>query len=101
MMSRLSSPKILSNGLPDIQRLITTHNQDGKAVYADAISEDIKWQPVGEGDRWNFFLAYTTRAFPVDLNTTEPEDATSTPKDLQSYEKDLNTGTGLSVANGE
>lgn len=48
--------KILSNGVPDVQRLITTHDQDGKAVYSDAVDDDAKWQQIKEADRFNFSL---------------------------------------------
>lgn len=89
----------LPNRLPAVFRFITTHDQSGKAVYSDAIAEESKWQDIGGGQA-NFALNYSTRQFPVDMNASEPANSLSVPKDIQSYEKDLNSPPGLSIQGG-
>lgn len=37
----------LPNGLRDINRFITTHNEAGKSVYAESITPNAKWQEIG------------------------------------------------------
>ncbi|KAH7420145.1 hypothetical protein BKA64DRAFT_34102 [Cadophora sp. MPI-SDFR-AT-0126] len=87
---------LLPNGLPDVQRLITTHDSSGKAIFSKDIPSESSFRQVSLGA--NFFLGYTTKGFPVDLNA---ENAVAVPKDVQSYEKDLNSPPGgLSIANG-
>ena len=91
----MASQEPLRNNLPPVQRYITTHNAEGKAVLSAAIPAEPKWQPVG--DAVNFFLAYTTRTFPVSLKT---EGSESVPHDIQNYEKDLDSPPGLSINQG-
>lgn len=86
----------MSNGLPLIRRLITTHDQRGKAIYSNDIAEENKWVSVGGGQA-NFALAYATREFPVNMN---PEASQTVPKDIQSYQKDLTNPPGLNIGDG-
>lgn len=87
---------LLPNGLPDVQRLITTHDSSGKAIFSNDLPSESSFRQVGLGA--NFFLAYTTKGFPVDLNA---ENTSAVPKDIQTYEKDLNAPpAGLSIENG-
>lgn len=92
--------KTLPNGLPDISRLITTHDSAGKAIFSDAIAPDAAWDPIGGGIA-NFFLAYTTHTFPVSLDPSEPTDAKSEPTDVKAYKADLAAPQGLAVGDGE
>ncbi|CZT13801.1 related to Cupin domain protein [Rhynchosporium agropyri] len=92
----MSDRPLLPNGLPDVQRLITTHDPSGKAVFSEDLSSESSFREVDLGA--NFFLGYTTKGFPVDLNA---DNARTVPKDIQSYEKDLNSPPGgLSIHNG-
>jgi hypothetical protein len=85
----------IPNDLRPIQRHITTHNSEGKAILSTALPSEPQWQ--GIGDAGNFFLAYTTRTFPVKLNG---DASGSGPHDILGYEKDLNDPPGLSINNG-
>jgi hypothetical protein len=93
----MSSPT-LPNGLRDINRFITTHNSEGKAVYAQDLPDGAKWQTIG--DRFNFFLGYTTPEFPVSLDPSDEKDEKSTPKDIVNYKKELDSPPGLAKSNG-
>ncbi|KAL3422095.1 cupin domain-containing protein [Phlyctema vagabunda] len=80
---------LLENGLPDIYRYITSVNAEGKAVVTSEVSSSSVWQKIG--NIAYFFLAFTTRGFPVSL-------ANST--DIASYTQDLSSPPGLTVSNG-
>ncbi|KAL2161877.1 hypothetical protein VTH06DRAFT_7661 [Thermothelomyces fergusii] len=58
------SPRPLSD-LPQLTRFITTHNEAGKAVVHSEAG--FSWAPFDEG-KLAFAVAYTTSAFPPDLN---------------------------------
>lgn len=93
----MSDRPLLPNGLPDVQRLITSHDSSGKAIFSQDLPSESSFRPVSLGA--NLFLGYTTKGFPVDLNA---ENASAVPKDIQSYEKDLNSPPGgLSITNGK
>ena len=94
-LSTMAPPEPILNDLPPIQRHITTHNSSGKAILSTALPSEPKWQPIADGA--NFFLAYTTRTFPVSLHEDAPG---AVPNDIQNYEKDLNSPPGLSIAQG-
>ncbi|EPE35341.1 hypothetical protein GLAREA_11040 [Glarea lozoyensis ATCC 20868] len=89
----------LPNGLRDINRFITTHNADGKAIYSSDVPETSKW--VENGTNMNFFLGYTTQEFPVSLNPSDFGDEMSTPKDIVSYSKELGNPPGLAKSTGK
>jgi hypothetical protein len=84
-----SQPKVLPNGLPDVQRYITTTNSSGQAILAGSPQSTSIWQKIGTVA--NFFLAYSTRTFPVSLSTS---------KDITSYTSDLASPPGLTVSHG-
>jgi hypothetical protein len=94
-----SLPKTMATpiptNLPAIERHITSHDAEGKAIFFNALPSEPTWQPIG--DAANFFLAYTTRTFPVSLKEEGPEAA---PHDIQNYEKDLKSPPGLSINQG-
>jgi quercetin dioxygenase-like cupin family protein len=81
--------KLLENGLPNINRYITTTNSSGKAILSEAISPTSIWQKIGS--MATFFLGYTTRTFPVSLSSSD---------DLSSYNNDFSSPPGLTVSNG-
>lgn len=81
--------KILENGLPQVNRYITTIDASGKSVLAESITPSTVWQKIGSIA--NFFLAYTTRAFPVPIDDT---------KDVERYAEDLKSPPGLSISSG-
>lgn len=55
----------MTGGLPPIQRVVTGHNDEGRACF---VSADVKEpQPIPSGDA-NFLLLWTTATVPADLN---------------------------------
>ncbi|KAF7870334.1 hypothetical protein EAF04_004080 [Stromatinia cepivora] len=91
----------LPNGLPNIQRLITTTDPNGKAILEPSISPNSIWQPIQNNDM-NFFLAYTTHQFPASLShaPSSQNSTSTTPIDLASYKSDLSSPPGLSISTG-
>ncbi|KAI9048469.1 hypothetical protein LZ554_007304 [Drepanopeziza brunnea f. sp. 'monogermtubi'] len=94
---------LLPNGLPDVQRLITTHDASGKAIFVRDIPSTSSFQEVGPA--FQFFLGYTTKGLPVDMNAPNEADAkadaAAVPKDIQRYTEDLQAPpAGLSIDNG-
>jgi quercetin dioxygenase-like cupin family protein len=75
-------------GLPALQRFITTHDANGKAVFLTELSPSTPEQPVMDAV---FGLAYTTTQFPVQM-----KDDT----DITSYKNHLGQAPGLVVPSG-
>jgi hypothetical protein len=71
--------------LPQYQRLITAHNEDGKAVFAK-IDEAGPWDGSINGGTVGFSLGYTTSTTPVDMNDD---------KDMAQYKEYLVSPPGL------
>ncbi|KUJ15985.1 uncharacterized protein LY89DRAFT_100754 [Mollisia scopiformis] len=95
-MAAPTSSQTLPNGLRDVQRLITDHNSEGKAIFSKDIPSTSSWQEISPA--FSFFLGYTTKGFPVDLNASK---AGELPADVQKYEIDLKSPPGgLSLGNG-
>ncbi|KAM3075164.1 hypothetical protein ACMFMG_007384 [Clarireedia jacksonii] len=90
--------EMLSNGLPNNQRLITTTNAEGKAILEPSISPNPTWQPIGTD--MNFFLGYATRKFPVSLTPDSSSTGSNLPADLATYTKDYTSPPGLSISTG-
>ncbi|KAF4628242.1 hypothetical protein G7Y89_g9912 [Cudoniella acicularis] len=93
-----ATPKTLPNGLPDVHRYITTHNQSGKAIFTPEIPPSAKWQDIGGA--FKFFLGYTTHKFPASLKPSDGKDEGSTPEDIVSYKRDLENPGGLAISGG-
>lgn len=97
IMAAPTSSGTLDNGLRDVQRFITDHDSEGKAIFSKDIPSTSSWQQISP--EFNFFLGYTTKGFPVDLNSSKVGDL---PADVQKYEVDLKSPPGgLSLGNGE
>lgn len=79
-----------SSGLSPVQRLITTHDANGKAVISSATPETVKMSAVDGGNAF-FGLQYCSDQFPANLN----ED-----KDIATYESYLKTPPGLVISTG-
>lgn len=77
------------SGYPPINRFITTHREDGKAVFSTDIPEEAPQKYV-PNDMF-FTLSYTTKTFPVEMS----KDA-----DLPIYQNYLNDAPGLTVSGG-
>jgi len=73
----------LVSDLPQLNRLITAHDADGKAIVHSA--QKFEWQSFDEGNM-DFSLVYATSKFPPDLNG----DA-----DLTAYNAVTKKGLGL------
>lgn len=77
------------NSLPPVNRLITSHNAAGEAVFDKTIPPTATWElrpPAPDPALAAFFLAYTTSGFPVNLN---PATAGGREQDIEKYEKNL------------
>ena len=77
------------NGLPPISRVITDHNDEGKAIFSAAIPEPAVWQELVDGAR--FSLGYATNQFPADL---------SNETDIKTYSHYLENLPGLAIPGG-
>jgi len=75
--------------LRPVNRYITTHNSEGKAIFSTALEDESKMKPLP--DNMGFALSYTTESFPVDMTDD---------KDVTEYEKYLNKPPGLTISNG-
>ncbi|KAB8269737.1 hypothetical protein BDV30DRAFT_229551 [Aspergillus minisclerotigenes] len=71
-----------------LQRFVTTHDDNGQAIFSNRLSEDM---PVQDVDQVTFSLAYTTEQFPSQL---------SGDADIASYERRLSSPPGLSISTG-
>jgi len=76
--------------LPKVQRFITTHNSEGKAVFSEKFKEELPSTLLPDGDA-SFLLGYTSAGFPVDLN----KDA-----DLNVYGSYMEKAPGITISNG-
>lgn len=83
------SNKLLENGLPEVNRYITTTDSSGKAVLSHDIPALSIWQKIGSVA--HFFLGYTTRTLPISLFSSA---------DIVAYKGDLSSPPGLTVPNG-
>lgn len=78
------------NPLPPIQRLVTTHNEKGEAIFSDALDPENQRKFLPEGDA-AFALGYLTRGFPVELS----DDA-----DIETFKPYLQNPPGIIVSDG-
>jgi quercetin dioxygenase-like cupin family protein len=87
--NKILKMKMQDNGLPPINRFITDHDEDGKAVFSEVIPESLEWQELPDGAR--FCLGYTTDQFPVDLNGGA---------DISSYQNYSQNLPGITIGGG-
>lgn len=81
---------LLDNGLPTINRVITTHDPTTrKAIYSTAIPDTLPFQPMPDTSR--FCLAYATNTVPANLN----DDA-----DMSAYSNFLENKPGVMIPGG-
>ena len=78
-----------STGLSTINRLITTHNAEGKAVFHNAVAPETPLDTIGGGVL--FGLHYSSEQFPVQMNGDQ---------DIQAYQKNLQEPPGLVQGGG-
>lgn len=88
------------NGLPNIHRFITTHNESGEAIFSDAVPAEAKWDDIGKTSAFNFFLGYTTSKFPASMKPSDEKDEKSEPEDIVSYKEHLDNPPGLCISSG-
>lgn len=84
-----SSRELLDNQLPKINRVITTHNDNGEAIFSSEIDEGLPFQELPDGAR--FCLGFATNTVPANLNQD---------KDLRTYERYLENKPGVMIPNG-
>ena len=75
--------------LPKVQRYITTHREDGKAVFSTKFDDESEMKANDDG--LAFALSFTTKGFPVDMNGDE---------DLNVYGRYLKDAPGLVIPGG-
>lgn len=76
------------NDLPPIQRLITTTNKDGKAVFDTSVPTEAAFHHVGTA---GFFLGYATSSFPPSIDSGE---------DISTYKHYMEKPPGLVIPGG-
>jgi hypothetical protein len=82
----------LNGKLSHPQRLITTHNEEGKAILEPELSSKAPFYALGKGDTDAFFAqAYVTEGFPTKL---------ADGADLDVYKHYLNQPPGITVSKG-
>lgn len=77
------------NGLPKINRFITSHDDKGAAIFSNTIPEPLPWHELPDGAR--FALGYATNKTPVEL---------SNGTDLNAYENYLQNPPGIMIHGG-
>jgi quercetin dioxygenase-like cupin family protein len=75
--------------LPKIQRYITTHNDEGKAIFSKAFGEESEMKANDDGIA--FALSYVNKGLPIDMNDD---------KDFETYGHYLKNDPGLVVSGG-
>ncbi|KAJ5094760.1 hypothetical protein N7456_010621 [Penicillium angulare] len=85
----MADPTQTPKNLRPLSRFITTHDSTGKAIFSNALSEDMPIQSMKDGA--DFSLAYTSSHFPAQLNN----DA-----DLAEYSSYLTTPPGITISTG-
>ncbi|KAF2152845.1 hypothetical protein K461DRAFT_293165 [Myriangium duriaei CBS 260.36] len=76
---------VIPNNLPRYQRIVTTHNKEGKAIVSD-VDTTAPWQTNIEHGKAHFSLGWITNDFPV--NTAEGAD-------IQTYKNYLEKPPGI------
>lgn len=79
-----------TESLRKITRLITTHNEEGKAVFATTVGDQADLKSV-DNNSAHFGLQYCTEGFPVDMTDD---------KDITIYKKYSADAPGLVINNG-
>jgi quercetin dioxygenase-like cupin family protein len=74
--------------LPRSKRYITTHNSEGKAIFSNKVSPDVKWGNIGKAQ---FFLGYATKKFPSKLDDEE---------DITIYDDLVQNPPGIVITTG-
>ncbi|QDS74300.1 hypothetical protein FKW77_003808 [Venturia effusa] len=77
--------------LPKVKRFVTTHNQEGKAIFSSKFEEELPSDVLPGDSGAAFLLGYTTNTFPVNLNG----DA-----DLKTYEGYIENAPGITISTG-
>lgn len=80
---------LLENNLPKIHRLITTHDNDGKAIFASNFEDELPFEELPDGAR--FCLGYATNTIPANLNNEA---------DVRTYGRYLDNKPGVMIPNG-
>lgn len=77
------------NGLRPLDRFITSHDKQGKAIFSTDLPERLPWQKIDDNAR--FSLGYTTNKFPVKLQDDD---------DLAVYNHFLENKPGITIPGG-
>ena len=74
-----------------LNRFITTHDNDGKAVFSHAIPTEAPIREIGTDGNLTFSLMYTNKQFPANLNGE---------KDISTYQDYLITPPKITIQGG-
>ena len=77
------------SGLRDCQRYITTHNENGEAVFSSRLSPSVPWGSIGEA---KVFLGWTTDSFPSRVGPDE--------EDVKAYDATVRDPPGIVISSG-
>lgn len=87
LFHNMSTPT--AKNIRPLNRFITTHDPEGKAIFSNKLSETMPVQPIGDGA--HFSLAYTSDHFPAKLS----DDA-----DIIEYNSYLTSPPGITISTG-
>jgi hypothetical protein len=77
------------NGLPKLNRFITSHDDKGAAIFSNDVPEQLPWHALPDGAR--FALGYATNKIPVEL---------SDGADISVYQNYLQNPPGIMIPGG-
>ncbi|KAF9895080.1 hypothetical protein FE257_004709 [Aspergillus nanangensis] len=85
----MAPSEMASKNLRTLSRFITTHNNEGEAIFSNTLDEQMPVKPIP--DTAHFSLAYTSSHFPAKLNNDT---------DIPEYAQYLGNDPGLVVSTG-
>ncbi|KIN06858.1 hypothetical protein OIDMADRAFT_111720 [Oidiodendron maius Zn] len=77
------------SGLRAFKRYITTHNEEGKAIFSNTLPPEPTWGNIGAA---KVLLGYTTNSFPAKVGLDE--------EDVKAYDHNVKNPPGIVMSNG-
>lgn len=85
----MATPNPTPKNIRPLSRFITTHDESGKAIFSNTLSEQMPVVPILDGA--HFSLAYTSSHFPANLNDDT---------DIKEYSEYLQSPPGITISTG-
>lgn len=79
----------MDNDLPKINRVITTHDDKGKAIFSARFDDELPFEELPDGAR--FCLGYATNTVPANFDDEA---------DIKTYRKYMSNKPGVMIPNG-